>query len=340
MKRLFIIVINLLLVINLFSQYGEIKWLTMQEALKLQDSIPKTILIDMYTNWCGWCKKMDAETFHNPDIAAYVNQYFYPVKFNAECFDTIIYKGKTYTNSGSGNRSTHDLAIELLYGRLSYPTIVYIDSDGKVNPVPGYMGVNDIEAILVYFSENINKVSDYASYLQDFNNTFHPETTATTNGTINWVTLDDAINKQKENSKKLLIYIASDFLQTSKIMLASVLRNPVISDYINKNFYPVKINYDCPDTINFHGYKFINEQKIPGYPNQFAISLLQPDGKIPAMVIFDENLNFMYAQKGYGPAAFLERLLTYFNEGFFKNGVDWQKFNEDFKSNLQETEKK
>lgn len=68
---------------------GPIKWLTFEEAEKLDSAENRPFLIDVYTDWCGWCKRMMATTFHNRQLASYINQNFYCVRFDAETQDTI-----------------------------------------------------------------------------------------------------------------------------------------------------------------------------------------------------------------------------------------------------------
>ena len=53
-----------------------VKWYSLEEAVALQKKKPKKIFIDMYTDWCGWCKRMDATTFTDPAVSAYLNENF------------------------------------------------------------------------------------------------------------------------------------------------------------------------------------------------------------------------------------------------------------------------
>ena len=142
--------------VNTSGEKSLVKWMTLQEALEKQKTQPKKIFMDVYTDWCGWCKHMMKTTFSNPSIAGYINQNYYPVRFNAETHDTIEYKGKEYYNTGAGKRSAHQLALKFTNNRPSYPTIVYFDEMGNViSPVPGYMDTHKIESYLVFFTENV-----------------------------------------------------------------------------------------------------------------------------------------------------------------------------------------
>ena len=101
---------------------------------------PKKILVDVYTEWCGWCKKMDKTTFVDPAVVAYVRENFYAVKFDAEQKADVNYQGHTLKfNASTGRRGAHDLAVALLDGRLSFPSIVYLDENGqRISISPGF----------------------------------------------------------------------------------------------------------------------------------------------------------------------------------------------------------
>jgi thioredoxin-related protein len=152
---------------------GKIKWMDFEEAVALNKKKPKKIFIDMYTDWCGWCKKMDASTFINPVIVEYMNENFYAVKFNAERKDTVNYNGKQYINPNpNGARSTHQLAVELLSGRLSYPSFIILDEKSvKLTTVPGYHKAPEFETILHWIGENAYQKQSYQEFSPTFKGT-------------------------------------------------------------------------------------------------------------------------------------------------------------------------
>ncbi|RRQ49085.1 DUF255 domain-containing protein [Maribacter algicola] len=164
---------NLFLVAFLFFSVGlqaqEVKWLSWNEAAELAatDKNPKKVFVDVYTDWCGWCKKMDKDTFQNPEVAAYMTENFYMIKLDGEGADPIEFKGKTYKFVPSGRKGYHELAAALMQGRLSYPTTIFLDEDFNVlSPVPGYQKPEPFLNIAKYFGENIYKEKDWKTYAE------------------------------------------------------------------------------------------------------------------------------------------------------------------------------
>ncbi len=86
----------------------------------------KPIFLDVYTNWCGWCKRLDITTYQDPQVIKYLNTNFIPLKVNAE--------------SGRG------YAVKVRYGVNSYPRLLFLDSDGK--PLLTIKGYRDAKGLL------------------------------------------------------------------------------------------------------------------------------------------------------------------------------------------------
>ena len=134
---------------------GPINWMTWDEAIKANEKTGKKIFIDFYTDWCGWCKKMDSSTFSDEGVAAYINENFHPVKFDAEQKEAIEFKGTTFSYQKGGRRGVHMLAAELLDGRLGYPSYVYLTpSYDRILISPGYKPVPDMKKELKFVAED------------------------------------------------------------------------------------------------------------------------------------------------------------------------------------------
>ena len=119
---------------------NKINWLTWEEAMTAMENEPKKVFIDVYTDWCGWCKRMDASTFTDSDVIEYMNENYYAVKFDAEGKGDKEFRGRTLTyRANAGRRGVHELAIVLLNGRLGYPSFVYLDeAQNSLKVSPGY----------------------------------------------------------------------------------------------------------------------------------------------------------------------------------------------------------
>ncbi len=154
MNRNFLLILLLVFVLVFTARAQEkVKWYSIEEALMLTGKEPRVLVIDVYTDWCGWCKRMDAATFADPGVAGILNRDFYPVKLNAEGREDIVLGDKTYKFVDNGRRGYHELAAIVTQGRLSYPTVSYVGPRGRVlMAAPGYKGPQQFRVYLDYFS--------------------------------------------------------------------------------------------------------------------------------------------------------------------------------------------
>jgi len=151
------------------SDSTKIQWLSWQEAMDLYQNEKRKIVLDVYTDWCGWCKRMDQVTFQHPDIALYINKNFYPVRFNAESSEELEYKNKVYRAVKTDKREYHEFATELLKGRFSFPTMVFMNEDLElIQSIIGFKTPRQFEQIASYFASNHYKKTPWSVYQKAF----------------------------------------------------------------------------------------------------------------------------------------------------------------------------
>ena len=150
---------------------NRIKWMTIEEAAANLKKEKKPVLIDLYTDWCGWCKVMDKKTYSNNNVAAYLQDKFYAVRVDAETKEKIIWNDKSY-NYNSSYRA-NEFSVYITKGRLEFPTTIIIPADGsEPQAIAGYLETKDFELIAKYFGEGGYNNISFEDYQKNFKPTW------------------------------------------------------------------------------------------------------------------------------------------------------------------------
>ncbi len=83
------------------EEKAKLNWLTLEDVTAKLQKEKRPVLIDLYTDWCGWCKVMDKRTYNTQKVSDYITTKFYPVKIDAESKKTFTWKGKEYNFNAS-----------------------------------------------------------------------------------------------------------------------------------------------------------------------------------------------------------------------------------------------
>ena len=132
-----------------------IAWKPYGEAISSAKESGKKVIVDVYTDWCGWCKKMDKEVYAKEKIKETLEKYFEPVKLDAESKTSHQVDGKAVT----------ERQIAKSFGVTGYPTTLFLDSDGEpITKVPGYIKEDMFVKLLEYIGAEHYKTKKWEEF--------------------------------------------------------------------------------------------------------------------------------------------------------------------------------
>lgn len=322
LKNSFVFYFSVFILINTIKcqnqQESLVNWMTLKEAQLKNKEFQKPFLIDVYTDWCGWCKHMMKTTYSNQNIASYINANFYPVKFDAETKDTIEYNEKVYRPTSKNPKTPHELAIKFLGENLSYPSTIFTTNNFEFNLLSkGYLEAKKIEPILIFMVENAWRTSIYDEFNKHFEQTFID--TNFKKIPVKLYSVEEIEKLQKVKPKKILININAPFCNTGKVMIKTTFLDSSIADFINENFYLVFFDATSKDTIVFK-----NEKYFPVFANNFAVhnlalKLSNNRFSLPALCLLDEEFKTIDVLNFYQSPERIKPILAYIASNSFKS---------------------
>lgn len=311
-----------------------VKWMKLEDAMKAYEKQPKPIIIDFYTDWCGWCKRMMQTTYSNQALAAYINQNFYPVKFDAEGKDTIEYLGKKYAPLGVGQRQTHALAAKLLQNKLMYPTTLFLNNfDKNKNDfalsmlAAGYLDEKKIEPMLVFSLENAFRNSSFDDFNDQFEKAFFDTTTESKLKELKWQLPKAYFSKNEKRRKKTLVYIGTDWCNACKVMKRTSFIDDSSAAFIKERFDLLDFNPENTDSVTYKGTTFTNPHN-PQFPfHQLTLELTRKNFVLPTLVVLDEDMNIVDSVPYFVNATFMQDIVHYYGDDVFRK-KSWKDYQE------------
>ena len=138
---IYTLLLALMMGANVFAQeinYYNKSWAEIKAKAKAEN---KYIMVDAYTDWCGWCKVMDKETMKDAKVVDFLNKNFVPVKMEME--------------HGEGT------LMAMKYHISAFPTFMFFNPAGEY--VYTAMGYRQTPAFMEELNNSMNKNKQFAS---------------------------------------------------------------------------------------------------------------------------------------------------------------------------------
>ncbi|MBP2832590.1 thioredoxin fold domain-containing protein [Aquimarina sp. U1-2] len=153
---------------------------------------------------------------------------------------------------------------------------------------------------------------------------------------INWMSMNEALDAQKKEPKKIFMDVYTDWCGPCKLLDKKTFRNADVVAYVNEHYYAVKFNAEGTEEIRYNNFTYTNPNHDPGRKGRnsqhFFANALKVTG-YPSMVFFDEKGNLIAPVVGFKTPKQLELYLKMINNNDYKKLTTadaWKKYEKSF----------
>lgn len=132
-------------------------WRPMDEAVAAAQAEGDLVLIHAYAAWCGWCRRLDADTYTDDTVQAYLADHFEVTRLDIESPEEVAFFGGTVPMSELGQ------AFEVS----GTPTTVFLDAEGTfLTKAPSYWPPDRFLLVLRYVREGFHAMMPFEDYVE------------------------------------------------------------------------------------------------------------------------------------------------------------------------------
>jgi thioredoxin-related protein len=288
----------------------KVQWMKFEDAYAASQKKPRKIFVDIYANWCGWCKALDRDTFSDTGVIRILNEHYYPVKLNSESKETHTV--------GDNKFSSLELAASLAMVKsnesLGLPTMVILNENMQLSEViQGFRKPDFLKERLSFFAFNKNAAQS-------------PKETR-----VKWMKFEDAVAASQKEPRKIFVDIYADWCGWCKVLDRDTFSNPDVAKILNGQYYPVKLDAESKETHTLPDGRKVSSPELAA-----TLATSKPGEKygLPTMVVLNEKATILTRIQGAQKPNFMTPALLFFGENHYLE-KSWEEYSKEYYENIK-----
>jgi thioredoxin-related protein len=288
----------------------KIRWMKFEDAYAASQKTPRKIFVDIYADWCGWCKVLDRDTFSDTGVIRILNEYYYPVKLNSESKETHTI--------GDTKFSSPELAATLAMVKpnesLGLPTMIIINENMQLSEmIQGFRKPDFLKERLSFFA--FNKGAAESSQKAQ----------------VKWMKFEDAVAASQKEPRKIFVDIYADWCGWCKVLDRDTFSDAVVAKILNEQYYPVKLDAESKEMHTLPDGRTVSSPELAA-----SLATSKPGERygLPMMIVLNEKATIITRIQGAQKPDFMTPALLFFCENHYLEKT-WEAYTKEYTDNIK-----